>query len=74
VSPALPGAVVRLQKLVGKSWRWVTWKKLDSKSRTVFVIGNFSKKYVARYRVVLPDSPRSVSSTSSVVLVTAPRR
>jgi hypothetical protein len=52
----------------------VSWKKLDSKSRGTFSIGSFSKRTVARYRIVMPATPRSAASTSSAVLVVAPHR
>jgi hypothetical protein len=74
VTPAMRGAVVRLQKLVGTKWLWVTWRKLDAKSRAVFAIGSFSKRYIARYRIVVPATTTSAMTTSSAVLVATPRR
>ena len=73
-TPKMTGSIVRLQKLVGTKWLWVSWKKLDSKSRATFSIGSFSKRYAARYRIVMPATPRSAASTSTVVLVVAPHR
>ena len=74
VAPRLSGALVRLQRLVGTRWVSVTAKRLDSKSRAVFTIGSFAKKYVARYRITMAATSYSAVSTSSSVVVVAPHR
>ena len=73
VTPRKAGATVRVQKLVGTSWRTVASARLGTTSSALVTVGTFAAQ-TARYRVVLPATSTTPQSVSVSVLCRTPRR
>jgi hypothetical protein len=73
VAPRMAGATVRLQKLVGTTWRTVASTRLGTTSAALVTVGTFATQ-TARYRVVLPATNTTPQSVSVSVLCRTPRR
>lgn len=71
--PAAVGAVTRLQRLVGRSWRTVATGKLSTSSAVVLTAGRFTR-VTAKYRVVVSATRSSVAVVSPTFTVRLPTR
>ena len=73
VSPRLAGTVVRLQRLVGTTWRTTSSKRLSPRSTVVFTLGTWNG-WTGKYRIAVPATSTLVANVSSAVTVKVRRR
>jgi len=73
VTPRLGGAPVRVQKLIGTTWKTVASAKLGAKSTATIAVGTFGSS-AARYRVVLPATGTTPQSVSVSLLCRTPKK
>jgi len=73
VSPRLAGTTVRLQRLVGTTWRTVSSKRLSSRSTFLFTLGTFNG-WTGKYRIAVPTTSTLMANVSSTITVKVRRR